>query len=81
MVHIADALGMAAEFIPHTVVQRALSTERIATAVRLSDEDGLSRINAAQADLERSGTLAQLRTRWLGSAEVDQSSAELHVND
>ena len=55
------------------VVQRGLSTERIATAVRASDKNLLARINAAQADLERAGQLAELRSTWLGSPEVDQS--------
>jgi polar amino acid transport system substrate-binding protein len=57
------------------VVQRGLSTEPIATAVRATDHDLLARINAAQADLERSGHLAELRTEWLGAPELDQSGA------
>lgn len=55
------------------VVQRGLSTERIATAARTSDSDLLARIDAAQADLERDGRLAELRDRWLGSPELDHS--------
>ena len=58
------------------VVQRGLSTERIATAVRLADRDRLSRINAAQANVEHRGQLATLRARWLGLGDLDQSGAE-----
>ena len=55
------------------VVQRGLSRERIATAVRASDGDLLRRINAAQADMERDGRLAAMRRSWLGAAPLDQS--------
>ncbi|HZA11318.1 ABC transporter substrate-binding protein [Mycobacterium sp.] len=57
------------------VVQRGLSTERIATAVRRSDDDLLAWINAAQAGLERTGRLGELRAKWLGASELDQSGA------
>jgi ABC-type amino acid transport substrate-binding protein len=55
------------------VVQRGLSRERIATAVRASDGDLLRRINAAQADMERDARLAAMRRSWLGAAPLDQS--------
>jgi ABC-type amino acid transport substrate-binding protein len=54
------------------VVQRGLSAERIATAVRASDGDLLRRINAAQADMERDGRLAAIRRDWLGASPLDQ---------
>ena len=71
---LAPVLGELVRSVPGVeVVQRGLSTEKIATAVRPSDYGLLRRINAAQADLERSGRLAELRAKWLGSAEIDQS--------
>lgn len=56
------------------VVQRGLSTERIATAVRSADTELRSRINAAQDELERTGRLGELRRQWLGSPHLDQSA-------
>jgi ABC-type amino acid transport substrate-binding protein len=55
------------------VVQRGISTERIATAVRRSDGKLLHRINAAQDELEKTGRLPEIRRMWLGSALLDQS--------
>jgi polar amino acid transport system substrate-binding protein len=57
------------------VVQRGISTERIAIAVRRGDGSMLHRLNAAQARLEQDGRLSQLRLRWLGSAPLDQSGS------
>jgi hypothetical protein len=57
------------------VVQRGISTERIATAVRRSASALLHRINAAQEDLETTGRLPELRRTWLGSPLLDQSGA------
>jgi polar amino acid transport system substrate-binding protein len=57
------------------VVQRGISTERIATAVRRSDGELLHRINAAQDELEKTGRLPHLRRTWLGSSLLDQSAA------
>ncbi len=58
------------------VVQRGLSTERIATAVRSSDGVLLDRINAAQAELDKDGQLGEIRRTWLGSPRLDQSGAD-----
>jgi polar amino acid transport system substrate-binding protein len=55
------------------VVQRGISTERIAVAVRRSDTQLRRRINEAQAELERDGRLPQIRQTWLGSPLLDQS--------
>ncbi|HEX9175280.1 MAG TPA: hypothetical protein VF874_03990 [Mycobacterium sp.] len=55
------------------VVQRGISTERIATAVRRSDTELLRRINAAQQELENDGRLPDFRLQWLGSPVLDQS--------
>jgi polar amino acid transport system substrate-binding protein len=57
------------------VVQRGISTERIATAVRHSDGELLRRINAAQDELEKDGRLPEIRRAWLGSPLLDQSGA------
>jgi len=61
------------------VVQRGLSTERIATAVRPSDIDLLNRINTAQAEMEDDGRLSEIRRTWLGSPGLDQSGADPDV--
>lgn len=58
------------------VVQRGLSTERIAVAVRLSDAQLREHINAAQGELEKTGRLSRIRRAWLGSPVVDQSGAQ-----
>jgi polar amino acid transport system substrate-binding protein len=57
------------------VVQRGVSRERIATAVRTSDTDLLARIYAAQDELENSGRLRKIRDTWRGSPRLDQSGA------
>ena len=55
------------------VVQRGISTERIATAVRRSDTALRQRINAAQQELESDGRLPGFRRLWLGLPDLDQS--------
>lgn len=59
------------------VVARGLSTESIAVAVRTGDHDLLARINGAQATLEASGALADIRGRWLGRTDLDQRGADV----
>jgi ABC-type amino acid transport substrate-binding protein len=54
------------------VVQRGLSTENIAIAVRSPDQQLLGRLTVAQAELEDDGTLPRIRERWLGSSAADQ---------
>jgi polar amino acid transport system substrate-binding protein len=58
------------------VVARGLSSERIAVAVRIGSDELRARINTAQAELERSGALAEIRTAWLGAGRLDQSGPE-----
>jgi ABC-type amino acid transport substrate-binding protein len=55
------------------VVQRGISVERIAVAVPLSDHELRARINAAQAHLEATGRMSEIRRTWLGSPQLDQS--------
>jgi polar amino acid transport system substrate-binding protein len=55
------------------VVQRGLSTENIAIAVGLGDQELLARISVAQAELEEDGTLQRIRRKWLGNPYTDQS--------
>jgi polar amino acid transport system substrate-binding protein len=55
------------------VVQRAISTENIAIAVRLGDQGLLARVTVAQAELEEDGTLQRIRRKWLGNPYTDQS--------
>jgi ABC-type amino acid transport substrate-binding protein len=57
------------------VVQKGLSVEHIAIAVAGHDQQMLSRITVAQAELEDAGTLQQLRRKWLGNPYADQSLA------
>ena len=57
------------------VVQRGISREEIAIAVRLGDDDTLGRMTKAQAALEADGTLQRLRRRWLGNPYRDQGLA------
>ncbi|WP_167102543.1 ABC transporter substrate-binding protein [Mycobacterium sp. DL592] len=57
------------------VVQRGITAEKIAIAVPTSDAALLARINVAQADLERDGTLPSIRQRWTGSDRLDQTGA------
>jgi polar amino acid transport system substrate-binding protein len=54
------------------VVQRGLSREELAIAVRLGDEETLRRITEAQAALEDDGTLQAIRRTWLGNPYRDQ---------
>jgi polar amino acid transport system substrate-binding protein len=56
-----------------TVVQRGITTEKIAVAVATTDATLLARINVAQTALEQGGTLGAIRERWTGSPRVDQS--------
>ena len=56
-----------------TVVQRGITTEKIAIAVPTTDTALLGRINVAQATLEQDGTLPAIRERWTGSPRADQS--------
>jgi polar amino acid transport system substrate-binding protein len=55
------------------VVQRGISTENIAIAVGLGDQELLARITVAQAELEEDGTLQRIRRKWLGNPYTDQS--------
>ncbi len=55
------------------VVQRGLSTENIAIAVGIGDQELLARITVAQAELEDVGTLQRIRRKWLGNPYADQS--------
>ena len=55
------------------VVQRGISTENIAIAVGLDDQELLARITVAQAELEDDGTLQRIRRKWLGNPYADQS--------
>jgi polar amino acid transport system substrate-binding protein len=55
------------------VVQRGLSREELAIAVRSGDDAMLARITTAQAALEDDGTLQAIRRAWLGNPYRDQS--------
>jgi polar amino acid transport system substrate-binding protein len=55
------------------VVQRGLSSEALAIAVRSGDDAMLQRIAKAQAALEDDGTLQAIRRTWLGNPYRDQS--------
>jgi ABC-type amino acid transport substrate-binding protein len=55
------------------VVQRGLSTENLAIATGLGDQELLARISVAQAELEEDGTLQRIRRKWLGNPYTDQS--------
>ncbi|WP_328355490.1 ABC transporter substrate-binding protein [Mycobacterium sp. NBC_00419] len=57
------------------VVQRGITAEKIAIAVPTSDAALLARINVAQAELERDGTLPSIRQRWTGSDRLDQTGS------
>ncbi|PEG33474.1 amino acid ABC transporter substrate-binding protein [Mycolicibacterium agri] len=59
------------------VVQRGITTENIAIAVRLDDQELLARLTVAQAELEDDGTLQRIRRKWLGNPYTDQSLAVL----
>jgi polar amino acid transport system substrate-binding protein len=56
------------------VVQRRISVENIAIALPLADQALFSRITVAQEELEQDGTLQQIRRKWLGKPDADQSS-------
>ena len=63
-----------AEAVPGvTVVQRGITTEKIAIAVPTTNTALLGRINVAQATLEQDGALPTIRERWTGSPRADQS--------
>jgi len=71
---LAPVLSELAGSVPGVeVVQRGITTEKIAIAVPTSDSALQSQINDAQALLERDGTLGAIRERWIGSRELDQS--------
>ena len=55
------------------VVQRGITREEIAIAVRLGDDALRQRIAAAQEALEQDGTLQRLRRTWLGNPYRDQA--------
>ncbi|WP_197376874.1 ABC transporter substrate-binding protein [Mycolicibacterium baixiangningiae] len=57
------------------VVQKGLSVENVAVAVADHDQQMLSRITVAQAELEEAGTLQQIRRKWLGNPYADQTLA------
>ncbi|QEN14636.1 amino acid ABC transporter substrate-binding protein [Mycobacterium sp. ELW1] len=59
------------------VVQRGITTEKIAIAVPTTDTALLGRINVAQAALEEDGTLPAIRERWTGSPRADQSGPQI----
>ncbi|MGH3674785.1 MAG: ABC transporter substrate-binding protein [Mycobacterium sp.] len=59
------------------VVQRGISTEHIAIAVGLENQQLLARITVAQAELEDDGALQRIRRKWLGNPYTDQSLAVL----
>ena len=54
-------------------MQRGLSSEALAIAVRSGDDAMLQRITKAQAALEDDGTLQAIRRTWLGNPYRDQS--------
>lgn len=59
------------------VVQRGISREDIAIAVRRGDHAMAGRISDAQKRLEDDGTLQGLRRKWLGNPYRDQTLARL----
>jgi len=57
---------------PHVeVVERGISREEIAVAVRTGDHALRERIESAQRTLAADGTLDRLRSTWLGVGETD----------
>lgn len=71
-------LSRLAESVPGvTVVQRGITTEKIAIAVATTDTALLGRINVAQAALEEDGTFPAIRERWTGSPRADQSGPRI----
>ncbi|GAY18329.1 ABC transporter substrate-binding protein [Mycobacterium sp. shizuoka-1] len=59
------------------VVQRGITSEKIAVAVPTSATALLGRINVAQAAAEQDGTLPEIRERWTGSPRADQSGPRI----
>lgn len=59
------------------VVQRGITTENIAVAVRPGDQELLARITVAQVEMEEDGTLQRIRRKWLGNPYTDQASGML----
>ncbi|KUI39800.1 ABC transporter substrate-binding protein [Mycobacterium sp. GA-2829] len=57
------------------VVQQGLTIEHVAIAVAGHDQQMLSRVTVAQAELEDAGTLQEIRRKWLGNPYADQSLA------
>ncbi|MDG4668954.1 ABC transporter substrate-binding protein [Mycobacterium sp. 236(2023)] len=78
VIKLAPALAELVKAVPGVeVVQRGLSVEDIAIAVKQSDQQLLARLQVAQAELEEDGTFQRLRRKWLGNPYVDQSSGLL----
>jgi ABC-type amino acid transport substrate-binding protein len=76
VVALAPVLAQYANSRPDVdVVQKGLTVEHIAVAVATHDQQMLSRISVAQAELEDAGTLQQIRRKWLGNPYADQSLA------
>ncbi|MFS0899020.1 ABC transporter substrate-binding protein [Mycolicibacterium litorale] len=76
MVALAPVLTAVSAHLPGVeVVQKGLTVEHIAIAVARHDQQMLSRITVAQAELEEAGTLQTLRRKWLGNPYADQSLA------
>lgn len=57
------------------VVQKGLTVENVAIGVRPGDQQLLSRITVALAELEDAGTLQGIRRKWLGNPYADQRLA------
>jgi len=57
------------------VVQRGISVENIAIAAPPANRGLFDGITAAQAGLEKAGTLQRIRRKWLGNPYTDQSLA------
>jgi polar amino acid transport system substrate-binding protein len=75
---LAPVLTELVKTVPNVeVVQRHLSTENIAVAVGLGDQELLARITVAQTELEEDGALQRIRRKWLGNPYADQSLAML----
>ncbi len=73
-IKLAPVLTELVKAVPDVeVVQKGLTTEDIAVAVRLGDQELLARITVAQAELEEDGTLQRIRRKWLGNPYTDQA--------
>jgi ABC-type amino acid transport substrate-binding protein len=59
------------------VVQHGITREEIAIAVARGDGSQLTKIAAAQEQLEADGSLQEMRRKWLGNPYRDQSLAAL----